>query len=195
MMLGSRKDPGTGKKIEYELRRSARKTLSLEIREDGSLLVRAPKNCEKGRIDAFIREKEDWIREKSEAQKRRERKAEEAAKLTEAQRQLYREKSREVFEQKAAYYARIMDVSYERIAIRDQKTRWGSCSAKKNLNFNWRLILAPAGVLDYVVVHELAHLREMNHSSRFWQVVEETMPEYRKYRSWLRENGRVLQNM
>lgn len=195
MMSGSRRIGSTGNYIEYELRRSVRKTIALEIREDGSLLVRAPKNCEKSRIDAFIREKEAWIREKSEAQKRRERNAEDAPQLTEAQRQLYREKSREVFEQKAAYYARIMDVSYERIAIRDQKTRWGSCSAKKNLNFNWRLILAPAGVLDYVVVHELAHLREMNHSARFWAVVEGTMPDYRKYRNWLRENGRILQNM
>ena len=194
-MLNGKKIRAQEHTIAYELRRSARKTLSLEIREDGSLLVRAPKSCEKSRIEAFIREKEDWIREKSEAQKRRERKAEEGPKLTDAQRQLYRERSREVFEQKTAYYARIMGVSYERIAIRDQKTRWGSCSAKKNLNFNWRLILAPAGVLDYVVVHELAHLREMNHSARFWAVVEETMPDYRKYRSWLRENGRILQNM
>ena len=112
--------------------------------------------------------------------------------LSEAEQRLYRDKAREIFEQKVSYYAQMMGVSYGRIAIRDQKTRWGSCSGEGNLNFNWRLIFAPAGVLDYVVVHELAHRKEMNHSPRFWRVVEDTMPEYRKYQKWLKENGRGL---
>ena len=112
--------------------------------------------------------------------------------LSEAEQRLYRDKAREIFEQKVSYYAQMMGVSYGRIAIRDQKTRWGSCSGEGNLNFNWRLIFAPAGVLDYVVVHELAHRKEMNHSPRFWKVVEDTMPEYRKYQKWLKENGRGL---
>ena len=112
--------------------------------------------------------------------------------LSEAEQRLYRDKAREIFEQKVSYYAQMMGVSYGRIAIRDQKTRWGSCSGEGNLNFNWRLIFAPAGVLDYVVVHELAHRKEMNHSRRFWRVVEDTMPEYRKYQKWLKENGRGL---
>ena len=85
-----------------------------------------------------------------------------------------------------------MNVTYGRIAVRDQKTRWGSCSAEGNLNFNWRLIFAPEGVLDYVVVHELAHRKEMNHSARFWGVVESYMPEYKKNQAWLKENGNLL---
>lgn len=80
-----------------------------------------------------------------------------------------------------------------RITIRSQKTRWGSCSSKGNLNFNWRLIMAPGEVLDYVVVHELCHLVYMNHSAMFWKLVEEILPDYRKQRQWLKENGRMLE--
>ena len=85
-----------------------------------------------------------------------------------------------------------MGVDYGRITVRDQRTRWGSCSAKGNLNFNWRLILAPGEVLDYVVVHELAHRREMNHSKRFWSLVEMVLPDYERRRRWLKENGEAL---
>ena len=80
-------------------------------------------------------------------------------------------------------------MTYGRISIREQKTRWGSCSSVGNLNYNWKLVLMPPGVLDYVVVHELAHRREMNHSAAFWKVVTTWMPDYKKYRKWLRDNG------
>ena len=82
-----------------------------------------------------------------------------------------------------------MGVSYGRITVREQKTRWGSCSAKGNLNFNWKLILMPEGILDYLVVHELAHRMEMNHSPAFWRVVEREIPDYRERRMWLKKNG------
>ena len=78
------------------------------------------------------------------------------------------------------------------VRVRDQKRRWGSCSAHGALNFNWRLILAPAEVLDYVVVHELCHLKELNHSPRFWEWVGQVLPDYRARRSWLRHNGHLL---
>ena len=77
-------------------------------------------------------------------------------------------------------------------SIREQKTRWGSCSSKGNLNFNWRLIFAPEEVLDYIVVHELAHRREMNHSQAFYDIVESVLPEYKKEQKWLREHGESL---
>jgi len=179
-------------KLEYELKKSARRTLSVEIRQDGSILVRAPKNYSKYRIEAFLKEKQGWIQEKRREQEVKERRAEEVRTLSERERSLYREKAREVFEQKAAYYALRMGVTYGRIAVRDQKTRWGSCSSQGNLNFNWRLVLAPPGVLDYVVVHELAHRKEMNHSAKFWAVVKAAMPDYMRYESWLKENGRGL---
>lgn len=83
--------------------------------------------------------------------------------------------------------------AYGRVAIKEQKSRWGSCSRKGNLNFNWRLLLAPLPVLDYVVVHELCHLRELNHSPRFWSLVALGCPDYVAQRRWLRDHGRGLQ--
>ncbi len=88
--------------------------------------------------------------------------------------------------------ARALGVCYERIAIRGQRTRWGSCSSRGTLSFNWRLALAPRSVLDYVVVHELCHLREPNHSPRFWALVEQRRPGWRADRDWLREHGAEL---
>ena len=88
-----------------------------------------------------------------------------------------------------------MGVTYGRISIREQKTRWGSCSSAGNLNFNWRLIFAPEEVLDYVVVHELAHRKEMNHSKAFYAVVESVLPDYKSSRRWLREHGDSLWDM
>lgn len=178
--------------ITYEIIKSSRKTIAVEVRQDGSVLVRAPRNCPQSRIDTFLKEKQAWILSKVEEQKERDADSMKIQPLSEAEQRLYRDKARDIFEQKVSYYAQMMGVSYGRIAIRDQKTRWGSCSGEGNLNFNWRLIFAPAGVLDYVVVHELAHRKEMNHSPRFWRVVEDTMPEYRKYQKWLKENGRGL---
>ena len=178
--------------ITYEIIKSSRKTIAVEVRQDGSVLVRAPRNCPQSRIDTFLKEKQAWVLAKVEEQKEKEADSMKIQPLSEAEQRLYRDKAREIFEQKVSYYAQMMGVSYGRIAIRDQKTRWGSRSGEGNLNFNWRLIFAPAGVLDYVVVHELAHRKEMNHSPRFWRVVEDTMPEYRKYQKWLKENGRGL---
>lgn len=178
--------------ITYEIIKSSRKTIAVEVRQDGSVLVRAPRNCPQSRIDTFLKEKQAWVLAKVEEQKEKEADSMKIQPLSEAEQRLYRDKAREIFEQKVSYYAQMMGVSYGRIAIRDQKTRWGSSSGEGNLNFNWRLIFAPAGVLDYVVVHELAHRKEMNHSPRFWRVVEDTMPEYRKYQKWLKENGRGL---
>ena len=90
------------------------------------------------------------------------------------------------------HYAPLLGVSYGRVAIRDQKSRWGSCSAKHNLNFNWKLIMAPPQALEYVVIHELCHLIEFNHSARFWRLVESRMPEYEAWKKWLKAHGSEL---
>ena len=86
-------------------------------------------------------------------------------------------------------------MSYGRISIREQKTRWGSCSSKGNLSFNWRRSLAPEEVLDYVVVHELAHRREMNHSRAFYAIVGSVLPDYKQPKKWLRDKGQTLWNI
>lgn len=104
----------------------------------------------------------------------------------------YRKKAEEVVHDRLQFFNEHYGFQYNRVTLRDQKTRWGSCSKLKNLNFNWRLIMAPIEVIDYVIVHELCHLKEMNHSLRYWNLVEETIPDYKKVRKWLRENHYLL---
>lgn len=106
----------------------------------------------------------------------------------EAVKKWFREYARQILSKKAEEYAEIMGVSYHRIAIKEQKTRWGSCSSKGNLNFNWKLILMPDFMQNYVVVHELAHLKQMNHSKAFWVEVEKILPYYKQYIKWQREH-------
>ena len=114
------------------------------------------------------------------------------AELREALEAWYRRQGRRVFMERVAHWNDQYGFNYGRIAIRDQKSRWGSCSRQGNLNFNWRLLLAPLAVLDYIVIHELAHLKEGNHSPRFWALVAEKCPSYREHRAWLRLHGPEL---
>ena len=171
-----------------ELIRSRRRSLSLELKRDGTILVRAPLRMSRERIEGFVLEHRDWIEKR-----RRQLETEEAVELL-SQEELaaLKKRGREVFARKAAEYAAKLGVRYGRVCVRCQKSKWGSCSAAGNLNFNCLLLLAPEEVLDYVVVHELCHRLEMNHSPRFWQAVEGLMPDYRARRSWLKKNGGAL---
>lgn len=96
------------------------------------------------------------------------------------------------FESRCAYFAPLLGVTYHTIRIKNQKSRWGSCSGKGNLNFNWKLIMAPEEVLDYLVVHELCHLKYMNHSKEFWSLVASLLPDYKKQEQWIEENQRRI---
>lgn len=180
--------------FEYEIIYSSRRTAAIQVTPDGKVVVRAPKRCSRSFIDSFLCQKEDWVlKHLSRFEKQKElHPSQQRSPLSEKDRARFISIARDIFTKKTAYYARIMNVSYGRISIREQKTRWGSCSSKGNLNFNWRLILAPEEVLDYVVVHELAHRREMNHSKAFYAVVESVLPDYRAARRWLREHGDSL---
>ncbi len=104
----------------------------------------------------------------------------------------YRKYAKETLTKKTVYYSKLMQTSYNRLTVKEQKTRWGSCSSKGNLNFNWKLMMMPEAAIDYVVVHELAHRKHMNHSSSFWREVEKTLPDYRDRREWLKKNGRYF---
>ena len=171
---------------EYELIRSRRKSLAIQVKPDGGVIVRAPLRLAKYRIERFITEHEDWIRmQKKKVEKYREQ----IHIITEEERQNGILRAKKIFPERTAYFAKRMGVTYKRITIREQKTRWGSCSSAGNLNFNWLLILAPPEVLDYVVVHELCHRREMNHSQAFWKEVEKILPDYRERQKWLKDNG------
>ena len=170
--------------------RSSRKTLAVQIRADGTVIARAPLRMPKDRILCFLSEKASWIRMQQGRMQEREKMRQQARiHLDAAQEKELRERAKSVLAQRTAYFARQVGVTYGRITVRDQKTRWGSCSQTGNLNFNFRLILAPSEVLDYVVVHELCHRRQMNHSAQFWQEVAQVLPDYRERKAWLTENG------
>ena len=120
------------------------------------------------------------------------RAARDAAKPRELLNEWYRGKAEALFAERTAFWAARMGVTYRGVRIKDQRTLWGSCSREGNLNFNWRVVLAPPAVLDYLVIHELAHLREMNDSRRFWAHVAAQCPGWKEHRRWLREHSRDL---
>ena len=178
-------------KMEYSLVRSRRKTLSLEITPEG-LIARAPLRMPKKEIDAFILSHADWIRKHELKLEKQQKAARSQGLLTDEEIRRLKREAKRVIPERVAYYAPKIGVSYGRISIRAQKTKWGSCSAEGNLNFNYLLMLAPPEVLDSVVVHELCHRKEMNHSPRFYAEVLRVFPEYKKHYRWLKDNGNVL---
>ncbi len=178
-----------------ELIRSKRKTLAIEITPEARVIVRAPLRLSVAEINRFIGEKADWIdahvRKMKERQKAREDEPE-ASELSKQEIKLLVTRAKRIIPQRVRYYAGIMGVTYGNITIRMQKSRWGSCSSKGNLNFNCLLMKAPEEILDYVVVHELCHRKEMNHSPRFWAEVEKVLPDYKERRKWLKDHGNEL---
>ena len=179
--------------MEYRLIRSGRKTIAVQVK-DGEVIVRAPNRAPRAQIDAFVARSEKWILQKLREQEAcRERLEKEGLKkLTRQELEALAQEAARVIPERVAYYAPLVGVTYGRITIRCQKTRWGSCSAKGNLNFNCLLCLAPPEVLDSVVVHELCHRLEMNHSDRFYREVLRVCPDYRRSYGWLKEHGGEL---
>ena len=177
--------------MEYTIIRSNRRSLSITIDPDANLIVRAPRRMSDKTIAAFVASKRDWIEKHMEKVRKRAAKREEVPEFTEEERKALTKKARKMIFEKVAYYAPIVGVTYGRIAIRKQRTVWGSCSSKGNLNFNYLLAVMPDEVVDYVVVHELCHRKEMNHSPRFWAEVEKVIPDHKALRKWLKEEGSV----
>ena len=180
--------------LRIEIIRSRRKTVEIRVNVDLSVTVRAPLRMSRREIDDFLRKKEAWIRKnicRMEDERRFFREQGEHFPGPEEIREL-KDRAYLVIPEKVAYFAKILGVNYGRITIRVQKTRWGSCSSKGNLSFNCLLMKAPPEVLDYVVVHELCHRKEMNHSPQFWNEVEKVQPGYREPKKWLKDRGNVL---
>lgn len=171
---------------EYELIRSKRKTLALYVRQDGRVEVRAPLRTSKAYIDGFVEKKLDWI-ENTRSRLVARQTAKKTIQLTEKEAAQYKKQAKAYLQQKCSCFSEIMGLCHGEVKINSAKTRWGSCNRKGDINFTYRLLFAPEDLVDYVVVHELAHLKEMNHSHRFWSVVEQTMPDYRARRKRLRE--------
>lgn len=219
--------------LEYNVIYAARKTLTITVERDRSVVVRAPHGTPREQIDAIVERKKLWLYEKiSHVQKHdRPLKPREfisgstvlylgknyrleiisedfdgvlfdqkfliskasAARAPELLREWYMRRAKERFTPLALTYARHMGVRYNDILISDLKYRWGSCTPKNNLNFNWRLIKAPLRVVEYVVVHELTHLLESNHTADFWAVVRNQLPDYLKSKDWLKRAGGLLE--
>ena len=179
---------------EFKIIRSRRKTLSMEITRDGKLVIRAPMKAPDADILAFVKKHQKWIAEKlSEAKKREEyKKQHNIEPLSRSELTELGKAAVDYIPMRVAHYAAIMGVDFGNITIRNQSTRWGSCSAKKNLNFNVLLMLAPREVLDSVIVHELCHIRHMNHSKAFYEEVRKYFPDYDKWDKWLKEHGDEL---
>ena len=172
--------------------RSRRKTAAIEICPDLSVLIRAPQRMPLSEITRFLEEQAGWIEQHREKMRIRMERQKQIPRFTQEEIRKLADQACEVIPQKVSYYAKYLGVTYGRITIRNQKTRWGSCSAKGNLNFNCLLMLMPEKVIDYVVVHELCHRIEMNHSRAFWTQVERVLPDYRQSRKWLKDHGADL---
>ena len=174
--------------ITYQIIRSNRKTIAIQITPTGEVVVRCPQRMPTAQIQAFLEEKQDWLRKHLEKIESRP----DLPRFTEAQIRDLADKALKTIPQRVAYFAQRIGVTYGRITIRNQTSRWGSCTSQGNLNFNCLLMLAPSEVLDYVVVHELCHRKEMNHSARFWAEVARVIPGYEASKKWLKDNGGAL---
>ena len=204
--------------IPYTLVKSSRRrTVSIQIGAGGKMTVRCPYYMGKWVVDGFLFEKQDWIyKHYTEAVRKAtevggygfgfgvdgsegtgfdagngidDSRSPIQANEDPALVNKHKKYARKIFEARVAYFQQFTGGDYTSITIRDQKTRWGSCSGRGTLSFNWRLILAPPEILDYVVVHELCHLKHMDHSPAYWKAVGNVLSDYKERREWLKENG------
>lgn len=174
--------------FSYQIIRSARRTIAIQITPDGHVCVRCPNRMRTDEIHRFVQSKSDWVIKHLSKQTAKPQ----LPTFTREELYALAQDALNVIPERVAYFTPKVGVSYGRITIRNQHTLWGSCSSQGNLNFNCLLMLTPPEVLDYVVVHELCHRKEMNHSRKFWNEVEKVLPDYAVWRKWLKENGSSL---
>lgn len=176
---------------EYTVVRSNRKKIALELSTKG-LVIKAPHAATDEQIAQVVKEKADWIAQHKAMIEEALRGRAPIEKLTMEEIRELADKALKVIPERVAYYAPLVGVTYTRITVRNQRTRWGSCSSQGGLNFNCLLMLMPPEVMDSVIVHELCHRKEPNHSERFYAEVLRVFPDYRKCEKWLKENGPAL---
>ena len=172
--------------------RSSRKTIGIQLKDDGVLVVRAPKRLSDAYLCNYLLDNavriERYVRKISEKNKEYEK----ISRYSADEMKLLKEKAKAIIPERVKYYAGLLGVTYGKITIRCQKTRWGSCSAEGNLSFNCMLMDTPPEVIDSVVVHELCHRLHMNHSKSFYASVYSIFPEYEKWNKWLKNNGQLI---
>ena len=175
----------------YTVIRSRRKTMAIEIGRDG-MVVRAPLRAGDAAVRAFVEKNRPWVDKHLRQAEERRKREEGVEPLTGEEIRALADRALQVIPERVRYYAERIGVTYGRITVRNQRTKWGSCTAQGNLNFNCLLLLAPPEVLDSIIVHELCHRKVMNHSREFYAEVLRVFPDYRKWQKWLRENGHLL---
>lgn len=180
-------------KFEYIIKKSRRTTISVQITPDQKLLVKAPAYTSIKEVEEFLREKRDWIIKQINRTKVTSQQAAQMGILSDKELRKLKRDAKKIIPERVEYYAKLSGITYNRIFIRLQKSRWGSCSVEGNLNFNALLALMPLEVLDSVVVHELCHRRHMDHSKAFYDEVLKIFPDYKKWDKWLKENGAAYQ--
>ena len=174
--------------FEYQVIRSARKTMTLEVRRDGNVIVRAPLRTGLPRIKRFVNQKQEWVLGCLERTKEYREQKPLSADLSESKRNVYIRKAKETITKRVSYFARLMGVSYRNITIREQKTRWGSCSIhSKKIRMNLQLAVKSEECVEYVLVHELCHLLEPSHNQRFYDLMSHFLPDWRERKQKLNE--------
>ena len=185
-------DNAVDRNDSVRIERSRRRSIVLSVNSKAEVILKVPYRTTNAEINRILFERQDWIRTHVARVRSARASAGTLAPLTDEElRQLSHQAAQDI-PLRVAMYAERIGVSYGRITIRHQRTRWGSCSTKGNLNFNCLLMLTPPEVIDYVIVHELCHRKEMNHSARFWALVAAVLPDYAQQKRWLREHGGVI---
>lgn len=175
--------------INYIIQKSHRRSMSLQISNDLQVIVKVPLGTPNSMAIAFMKEKKDWIIKQLSKKVKQSELAKQMGPLSADDVKNLKKKAKIIIPQRVEYYASLSGITYNRIAIRLQKSRWGSCSREGNLNFNCLLVLMPLEILDSVVVHELCHRKHMNHSRAFYDEVLKIFPDYKRCDKWLKENG------
>ncbi len=183
---------GVPGRVNIRIIRSNRKTVAIQISSPEEVTVRAPLRMPERVIRRLLEEKRGWIEKHLEKAARQAEERHSQPQMTAQELNSLADAALRQIPPRVQQRAAQMNIRYGRITIRNQRTRWGSCSSKGNLNFNCMLMLCPDDVIDYVIVHELCHRKEMNHSPRFWQLVASILPDYKTPRRWLKENGPAI---
>jgi len=176
------------KKISYTLRQSKRaRRMRLAVYCDGSIVVTAPFDLKETTIERYLREKTDWLFGKISFFKQF--KGQAATKYSHTDYLKYKEEAYALAVKKVKHFNKIYGYRFNSINIKNQKTRWGSCSKKGNLNFNYKIALLPSRLSDYIIVHELCHLGQFNHSPKFWNLVAKAIPDYSQIKNEIKKSG------
>lgn len=174
--------------MDFEVIYSARRTVAISVKRDGRVIVRSPYGVSQERILEIVTERESWIQKHK---LRFETEAASDAELTDAQIKALKAEARVVLLEKTRHFAAIMGLKYNKITITGAKTRYGSCSSRGNISFSYLLMQKDERAIDYVVVHELAHLVYMNHSKAFYALIEKYLPDYKLRRKLLKETKKT----